>query len=212
MPFSFFRGAARPESAVNDLPIFPLNTVLFPQGVLPLRVFERRYMDMVRDCMKADAGFGICLIVSGSEVGGVATPEDVGCLARITDWDMQEVGMLHIRTRGERRFRIVQRRAGPDKLLRADVEWIEEDPPTPVEPVYAGCVSLLKRIVTEMQAKGGPLPIAEPFRYEDAGWLSNRLCEILPISARAKQKLMELEDAPTRLSLVYQFLKQHKVL
>jgi Lon protease-like protein len=197
---------------VTNIPIFPLNAVLFPQGVLPLRVFEPRYMDMVRDCMKQETGFGVCMLKSGSEVGGVATPEEIGCLAHITDWDMQEVGVLNIRTLGSQRFRIRSHQIAPDKLLRADVVWIADDASIPVEPVYAGCVLLLRRIINENQEKGGPMPIAEPFLFEDTAWISNRLCEFLPISTRAKQKLMELEDAPTRLSLVYQFLKQHKVL
>lgn len=195
-----------------NIPIFPLNAVLFPGGVLPLRIFEARYMDMVRDCMQRSEGFGICLLRSGVEVGDTATPEDVGCLAEILEWDMPKVGMLHIRALGTQRFRIRQLQAQPDKLLRADIDWIAPDSGRPIAPEHIKCVGLLRSIVEESQAKNTPVPLAEPLHYDDSSWLSNRLCEVLPISMRAKQKLMELEDGSTRLSLVQQFLKQHHIL
>ncbi|HOA92747.1 MAG TPA: LON peptidase substrate-binding domain-containing protein [Quisquiliibacterium sp.] len=201
--------------ALADIAIFPLGSVLFPGGVLPLRVFEARYMDMVRDCMQHGAPFGVCLITRGREVGEAAEHEPVGCLATITDWDMQQLGLLQIRTRGGMRFRVLERRVQKDGLVRADLEPIEDDPRVEVPEPFADCARLVRRIVDDLVAREpDPLNrmVAEPYDFASAGWVANRLCEFLPIPARARQKLMELPDPLARLSLVHQYLQQHRVL
>ena len=99
------------------VPIFPLNTVLFPGGLLPLRVFEARYMDMTRECLKRNEPFGVCLIRQGSEVGAPAVPEGVGCLAKIQECDMQQQGILNLKTRGSQRFRILERQTSTQGLI-----------------------------------------------------------------------------------------------
>ncbi len=210
------------------IPLFPLNTVLFPDGVLPLRVFEIRYMDMVRDCMQDEAPFGVCLITRGAEVGGVAHTEAVGCLATIESWDMQQLGLLHLRTVGGQRFRIRHSHAQANGLLRAEVDLIEPDEDLPIEPEHQPCADLLARIIDDLAAQlaerrrttdeGTPdgaldgMPFAEPFRMDSSVWVGNRLCEVLPVPLKAKQKLMELEDAHARLEIVSQYLRQHAVL
>ncbi len=208
--------AGEPQAApLRDLPIFPLGTVLFPDGALPLRVFEARYMDMVRDCMQRDAPFGICLITRGKEVGEAARHEAVGCLARITEWDMQQLGLLQIRTRGGERFRITARRVQSDGLIRADAERIEPDGDEPVPERLETCSSLVRRIVedlVEREPNALGRMVGEPYLYQSASWVSNRLCEFLPISSKAKQKLMELPDPLARLSIVHQYLEQHQVI
>lgn len=200
---------------VRDLAIFPLGTVLFPGGVLPLRVFETRYLDLVRECTAADAPFGVCLITEGSEVGEAARHEAVGCTAHIVDFDMEKAGVLNLRTVGGQRFRVLERRVGKDRLIRADVEMIDADEPAAVPRDFAACASLLRRLVDDLVARE-PDPmrqmIAAPYDFDSAAWVGNRLCEFLPIPPRARQKLMELEDAPTRLSLIHQYLQQHRVL
>jgi len=103
---------------VTDFPLFPLGTVLFPGGRLPLRVFEQRYLEMAKSCLRDGASFGVCLIREGAEVGAPATPESVGCTARITQWDMQQLGVLQIVAQGEQRFRILERRLQDDGLAR----------------------------------------------------------------------------------------------
>ncbi len=108
--------------------LFPLNTVLFPDGVLPLRVFETRYIDMVRACMKANTPFGVVAIQSGAEIGEVATPYSVGTIAHITEWDMPELGVLLIETRGGERFRILETRLLPRQRLEARVDFIRVEP------------------------------------------------------------------------------------
>src|SRR3954469_20666404 len=121
------------------LPLFPLNTVLFPGGVLPLKVFEARYIDMVRDCMKREAPFGIVLIKSGQEVGMAAEPELVGCMAYITQWEMPDLGVLMLRTQGGERFRIVETRTLSDQRLEARIDMIAPDDVVPVSAIHVSC-------------------------------------------------------------------------
>ncbi len=198
--------------------LFPLNTVLFPDGVLPLRVFETRYMDMVRDCMQAQAPFGVCLITQGAEVGTPAATEAIGCLARIVDWDMKQLGVLSIRCRGGQRFRIAERSVEPNGLVRAEVELLPDDDDSPLAPEHAPCADLLRRVIDDLGASAAddedrpPLPFEAPFQLDSSTWVGNRLCEVLPVPLKAKQKLMELDDPFTRLEIITQYLKQHSVL
>jgi Lon protease-like protein len=210
--------------------LFPLSTVLFPQGVLPLRVFEARYLDMVRDCMRADAPFGVCLITDrrASEVSRTTALADVGCLARIDAWDMKQLGMLHIRAIGQDRFRLLATEVQADGLVMGEIESIEPDDDAPVPLEHRACVDLLSRILDDLRsqleerrlAEEGTeanevlsqMPFAQPYDFDSSAWVSNRLCEVLPVPLKAKQKLMELRDAPTRLQIVHTYLKQHAVL
>jgi hypothetical protein len=185
------------------VPIFPLNTVLFPGGLLPLRVFEARYMDMTRDCLKRDAPFGVCLIREGSEVGAPAVPEKIGCLAKILEWDMQQQGILNLKTRGGQRFRILEQRTGAQGLTTADVELIAPEPKTAVPKAFAACPRLLEMVVAD---QGKPI-FAEPHAFDDASWVGYRLAEILPVPLIAKQKLLELTDSLARLSILQRFLE-----
>jgi uncharacterized protein len=187
-----------------NIPIFPLNTVLFPEGLLPLRVFEARYMDMTRDCLKRGQPFGVCLIREGSEVGAPAVPEAVGCLARITDWDMQQQGILGVKTRGGQRFRIATRSTGSDGLISAEVDLIPAEPRVPVPAEYAGCAKLLQMLVADQ----GKAIFAEPHAFNDAAWVGYRLADILPVPLVAKQKLLELTDSMQRLAVLQRFLEQ----
>lgn len=185
------------------VPIFPLNAVLFPGGLLPLRVFEARYMDMTRDCLKREEPFGVCLIHEGAEVGAPAVPEGVGCLAEILDWDMREQGILNLKTRGRQRFRILDRKTGPQGLISADVELIPPDEKIAMPDKFASCARLLEMVVLD---QGKPV-FAEPHAFDDAAWVSYRLTEILPVPLVAKQKLLELSDSLARLSILQRFLE-----
>lgn len=205
--------------ADNWLPLFPLKTVLFPDGILPLKVFEARYIDMVRECMKNNVPFGVVLIKNGQEVGAAAEPEQVGCLAHIVDWDMQTLGVMMLRTQGGERFRILETRILKDQRLEARVEHIEADIPTKVSELHVQCAKTLKLVMDDVAAKGFAeqgdaflSPFAEPVHLESASWVSNRWCEILPIPLKARQKLLELDDAQSRLSIIHQYLQQHKII
>jgi Lon protease-like protein len=185
------------------LPIFPLGTVLFPGGALPLRVFEKRYVDMTRDCMRTGTPFGVCLIREGREVGAPAVPHDIGCLAEIHDWDMETPGVLSLSTRGSRRFRIRSTRAEPDGLVRAVATPLVDDPAVGLGTEFAGCVAILKLVLERVPA---PMLAPPPHRFDDAGWVANRLAELLPIQLLARQRLMELENPVERLSIIRRYL------
>ncbi|MFZ4758933.1 MAG: LON peptidase substrate-binding domain-containing protein [Burkholderiaceae bacterium] len=200
---------------IADVPIFPLSTVLFPGGVLPLRIFEARYMDMVRDCMQRDAPFGVCLITKGGEVGEAAEHEPIGCLAHIRGWDMEQLGLLQLRTIGGTRFRIVDRRVGRNGLIRASADGLPDDERVDVPDDMADCAALLRKIVDDLRERepdADKRMIAEPCDFESATWVANRLCEFLPIPNPAKHKLMVLDEPLARLGLVQRWLQQHQVL
>lgn len=195
------------SDSVERLPLFPLKTVLFPEGILPLRVFEPRYMDMITRCMREDSGFGVCLIAAGEEVGETAVPHPVGTEARIEGWDMEQAGVLSLVTRGGRRFRIEDHEVERDGLLVAHVRWLAEPPSGPVPEAQADMLPLLRTIVDEL---GERLP--PPHRFDDAAWVGARYVELLPIPLPAKQKLLELDDVTSRLEIVQQFLREHGLL
>jgi Lon protease-like protein len=192
------------ESDLQDLPIFPLNTVLFPGGLLPLRVFEARYMDMARECLKTERPFGVCLIREGKEVGAPAVPEPVGCLAHIVECDMEQLGLLQLRTLGGQRFRILDSSVAAQGLRRARVELIapEEDAALPGE--FTALADLLRLVIADKSAA----VFAEPHQLDHASWVGYRVSEILPVPLAAKQKLLELNGAISRLEILYRFLEQ----
>jgi uncharacterized protein len=179
---------------LSELPLFPLNTVLFPGGRLPLRIFEQRYMEMAKACLRDGSPFGVCLIREGAEVGAPATPVEVGCLARIGRWDMPQLGLLEITALGAQRFRIRERHVQPDGLALASFELLSEDQDSPIPDTCSGCVRLLERVIEQQAALFEP-----PHRLDSASWVSARLAELLPLPLTAKQELLELTDARTRL-------------
>jgi Lon protease-like protein len=168
--------------------------VLFPGGRLPLRIFEQRYLGMAKACMKDQSPFGVCLIRDGTEVGAPATPAAVGTTATIAAWDMPQLGLLQITARGERRFRILERRVERDGLARASVELLPEDSDAPVPPLYATCVKLLERVIDQH-----PALLERPHRLDSCAWVSARLAEVLPLPLEHKQALLELADGRARL-------------
>jgi len=176
--------------------------VLFPGGRLPLRIFEVRYMDMARACMRDGSPFGVCLIVEGREVGAPATPAEIGCLARIAEWDMPQLGLLQVIAVGERRFRIRARRVQADGLVRADTEPLADDTDAPVAAIHAPCVRLLERVIEQHAAL-----VAPPYRFDSASWVSARLAELLPLELPEKQRLLELADGSERLEGISRLLR-----
>jgi len=195
------------HAGTERTPLFPLNTVLFPGGLLPLRIFEARYMDMARDCLKRQRPFGVCLIREGREVGAPATPETIGCLARIIDCDMQQLGVLNVTTRGTQRFRVLGSEVNAQGLISADIEMLPDEPALALPEEFSACRHLLEMVVKDQ----GDNVFAEPHRFDDAAWVGYRLSEILPAPPAAKQKLLELEDSLSRLNILQRFLEQHGI-
>jgi hypothetical protein len=198
--------SAQLTAQLTELPLFPLNTVLFPGGRLPLRIFEQRYMDMAKACLRDGTPFGVCLIREGREVGAPAIPAAVGTLARIAAWDMPQLGVLQITALGEQRFRILERHVQPDGLARASIEMMDEESDSAVPASCSACVKLLERVI-EQQA--GLLEL--PHRLDSATWVSSRLAELLPLPLPAKQELLELDNARTRIERLNELLRPPQV-
>ena len=178
----------------QGVPIFPLNTVLYPDGLLPLKVFEQRYIEMTKACLRDSVPFGVCLIREGREVGAAAVPEPVGCLATIEQWDMPQLGVFHLVTRGGARFRIRETQVASNHLISATIDPIAPD--SAADEVDPLCREVLQAIMDKVGAERFPAPA----RLDDAAWIGYRLAEILPLDARVKQELLEITDAARRLA------------
>ncbi len=206
--FDFARTPDAPVVETLDIPLFPLRTVLFPGGVLPLKIFEQRYLDMAAACLKDNRPFGICLIDSGEETGNAATPHPVGTLAEIGNWEMEQLGILQITALGRKRFRIIDNHVGNGQLREGRVEIMADNSPQALPVERQRLLPLLMRIVNDL----GKERVPEPHRYDDAEWVGYRITEILPIQNLAKQKLLELEDPLARLEILEKYLDQRKLL
>ena len=181
---------------LDSLGLFPLHSVLVPGAVLGLRVFEPRYLDLVRDCSRDGGGFGICLILSGEETGEVATPAAFGTEALIEDFGTDDKGLLTLRVRGRRRFRVQRTRVRDNGLVVAEVDWREPDPDDEVRPEHALLAMLLQRI---LEQAGGEHADAPPARFDDAAWVGWRLAELLPLADLQRQTLLQEDDPHARL-------------
>lgn len=183
----------------ETLPLFPLQTVLLPGAQLGLRVFEVRYLDLVRDCGRSGTGFGICLIIDGQEAGAPAVPASVGTEARIEDFGTTPEGLLTISARGGRRFRVRDTHVRSNGLLVAEVEWCEPDPDDELRPEHALLGNVLQQVIEQV---GGEFSKAPPSRFDDAAWVSWRLAELLPLDNMQRLGLLEEDDPHARLDRV----------
>ena len=186
------------------IPLFPLHTVLFPGGALPLRVFESRYLDMISQCMRSESGFGICLIQEGSEVGNAPLTYGMGTLVSISYFQQLKDGCLGITARGERRFRILSSEVQANQLMMAEVELLPRLAHQPLPEVHNHLVDMLSSII---EGLGHPYTTL-PKRYDSATWVSARLTELLPIGLREKQTMLEMSDPLQRLKLITEILAE----
>lgn len=168
----------------QDIFLFPLGTVLFPDGPLPLKIFEQRYVEMTKACLRDNLAFGVCLIREGREVGTPALPHEVGCLARIEQWEMPSANMFHLLARGGERFRVVKTSVAANGLISASVEVLAA--PAPGAP-DAQAAALLQRIIDQVGAENFP----QPLRLDDGAWVAYRIAEALNFPMPLKQQLLE---------------------
>ena len=181
----------------GTLPLFPLRTVLLPGASLGLRIFETRYLNMVRDCGRNGSGFGISLLLSEDEdTGQPGAPAAVGTEARIEDFGTTDDGLLSLRVRGARRFRVRTLDVRSNGLAVADVDWLDADPDDELRPEHSLLGTILQQVIDQA---GGEFSNAPPSRFDDAAWVSWRLTELLPLSDEQRQLLLQENDPHERL-------------
>lgn len=185
------------------VPLFPLRTVLYPGGPLPLRIFETRYLDMISSCLKTETPFGVLLIREGSETGPAET-YDVGTLARVSDWYQGSDGLLGVTALGEKRFRLLSASRQADGLNIGSVELIDDELPVALPEEYQGMAQILAGVLGNLGRLYEPLDK----NYADAGWVSYRFAEILPIAPEEKQACLEIDDPIERLIMVQDVLRE----
>jgi Lon protease-like protein len=178
------------DSSIIEVPIFPLGSVLFPAGRMSLRIFEPRYVEMTRTCLREGSGFGVVLIRAGFEAGRPAIPHDVGCLARIIECQETAPDRYSMTIQGETIFRILERRVNPAGLIIGRLRVDEPPDPTPPAERHEHLIRLLSQTIRQIGAAHFP----QPMRLEDAAWVGNRLAELLPITPERKQRLLEVGD------------------
>lgn len=182
--------------ATESLALFPLHAVLLPGAALELRVFEARYLDLVRDCSRNGRRFGICLILKGDEVGAPAAAAAYGTEAVIEDFGQGDDGLLTLRVRGARRFHVERARVRDNGLQVADVRWCEADASMHVQPEHGLLPVLLDSIIDKL---GGEHAKAQPALLDDAAWVGWRLAELLPLHDSQRQELLQMDDPHERL-------------
>lgn len=212
------------SSNLQELPLFPLNSVVFPGGALPLRLFEPRYLDMVKDCMRNEHGFGIVLIKSGQEViqkigqkvgqkvgqevSSAAEVYKTGTECRIADWETLPDGLLGITAYGECRIQIEQTRIQPNQLLVGEIQHLPDNPEVDLPEEFEVMKTMLQKIITQVGAPYTGLPAA----YGKAGWVGARLTELLPLQSATKQRLLEIDDHLVRLYHLKEAMQETKFL
>lgn len=213
---------------LNSLPIFPLGTVLYPGGFLPLQIFEVRYLDMIGKCHKAGAPFGVVSLTEGSEVqkpadataknsrpSGDAYANEafntIGTLATITEYSVPQAGLMVIKCRGIHRFEITRREKLKHGLWIADVTRLEDDMPVSIPHDLQKTADALGKLIKGLLQSNTPadkMPLLPPYHLDDCGWVANRWCELLPMPVPLKQRLMELDNPLVRLELVCDILER----
>jgi Lon protease-like protein len=212
-----------PEAlTLSSLPLFPLGTVLYPGGLLPLRIFEVRYLDMIGKCHKTGAPFGVVALTQGAEVrkpgdgpsgDGFASEafHPVGTLATITSFSVPQPGLMVIRCSGAQRFEISSQEKLKHGLWIADVTRIDDDQRVLVPDDLRGAANALGKLIKSLQDRDIPadqMPLEPPYRLDDCGWVANRWCELLPMPVELKQRLMQLDNPLLRLELVSDILEK----
>lgn len=188
----------------RTIPLFPLNTVVFPGGVQPLRIFEQRYLTMIKQAIADNTPFGICAIREGTETGSPALPYTIGTLVHVTDWDMPQNGILHIDTLAQERFVIRNTQTDSSGLIMGTVESVSPEPAVVIPDDLELAVEILRHIIDEYGSAHFPAPHA----FDNAVWVGYRLSEVLPLKLSIKQDLLEMNDSVMRLRILTEFLKK----
>ncbi|MBZ3927194.1 LON peptidase substrate-binding domain-containing protein [Xanthomonas citri] len=185
-----------PTGETSTLPLFPLHSVLLPGAAMGLRVFERRYLDLVRETGRTGSSFGVCLILEGAEVGAPATPVAFGTEVRIEDFDVGADGVLVLRLRGTRRFHVQRSRIRDNGLVVGQVSWCEPDSDDELRPEHSLLATVLERMLEQV---GGEFATVGPGLLDQAAWVGWRLAELLPLTEQQRLSLLQQDDPHRRL-------------
>jgi Lon protease-like protein len=179
----------------DSLPLFPLSGIVLPDGLMPLRLFERRYIDMISQCLKQESGFGVCLLESGLEAGAPAKPYAIGCRAKIIDFDQGKDGLLHITAQGDQEFRLNSYAANESELLIGDVTYFSQTEQPHSEDTLPDLANKLGLILDYVE----PNINYPERRLDDADWVCYRLLELLPLAPQTRFELLRMESNAERL-------------
>lgn len=204
--------------AMASIPLFPLQTTLFPGGLLPLRIFEVRYLDLIKKCIADETQFGVVALLSGSEVrtpqGGEVLAGH-GTMARIDAWDAPMPGLLHVKCSGTARFALSASEMGKYGLWHGEATELAADPSAPIPAAMQAAADRLGRLITELQKSrvpAGEMPMSRPYRLDECGWVANRWGELLPLPTAEKQLLLAMDDPVARLAWVHDYLSSRNLL
>ena len=211
--FLYIRVMSSTTHTTLHIPLFPLGTVLFPDGVIALKIFEARYLDMIKRCLKEKTSFGVISIIKGSETQVGESVEtsfaNIGTLASIEDFDPVQPALYMTRSLGTQRFKLLQAKQEVDGLWLGEVELIENDPLTPIPPEHQYVAKLLQEIISVIESEDllGDAPFKIPHKLDDCGWVSNRLAELLPLSIAQKNHLLAQSNPRIRLDLITEIIE-----
>lgn len=207
-----------PSCAMTSIPLFPLNTVLYPDGYLPLQIFEVRYLDMIRKCIMGEQPFGVVQLLDGTEVrkpGQHETLAPVGTLARVIEWAAPLSGLLQIKCIGTQRFRILHSEQLQHGLWMGQVEMLVSDKIIAIPQEQQNVADALGALIRTLQEQKIPvdqMPMQPPYRLDESGWVANRWCELLSLTSMQKQLLLSQDNPVLRLELVQDELSEHGLL
>ncbi len=201
-----------PNSILSNrtIPLFPLGTVLFPDGVIALKIFEARYLDMIKKCLREKTEFGVISIMKDREGSDTSlTFSQIGTLAQIEDFDPVQPALFMTKSFGTQRFKLLNSYQHPNGLWVGEVELLENDPAIPIAQEHQGVAKLLNEIISVIQSEDllGDAPFKKPFKIDDCGWVSNRLAELLPISLAQKNHLLAQTNPRIRLDLITEIIE-----
>ena len=196
--------------SLRKIPLFPLGTVLFPDGVIALKIFEARYLDMIKKCLREKTEFGVISILKEQEDEDASvTFSQIGTLAQIEDFDPVQPALYMTKSFGTQRFKLLNSSQESNGLWLGEIELLDNDPATPIAQEHQGVVKLLNEIISVIQSEDllGDAPFKKPFRVDDCGWVSNRLAELLPISLAQKNHLLSQTNPRIRLDLITEIIE-----
>ena len=203
---------------MTTIPLFPLNTVLYPDGYLPLQIFEVRYLDMMKKCIAGDKPFGVVSLLSGDEVRKPGQQESismVGCTARVVDWTAPMPGLLQVQCAGLSRFRVHASEQLKHGLWMGEVELIEDDKVIPIPEEQENVANALGKLIRSLQERNtapAQMPLQPPYRLDECGWVANRWCELLTLQSAEKQRLLVQENPLLRLELIQDVMAENNLL